>query len=530
MAKSDNTEYVSDDNTNTETINNSSTNLNEEPELSMDFLRQSLDITYKKDVKENTEDNLDKRDSEEKESENKKNNYEERNYKQESNKKENNKSAESHKNKNIKKEENNVNTHNKQNNENDNQNQNKENIVPLERENVVQSEKENEERLGKTQVIRNELDLENAEYVKVEQKPVVETRKEKKYVGYSTRFIGALISFLILILIGTLSWLNAFNYEEEASINYEEKSKLDYKVYLKPNEYYETEYLEKNLLYVASLIDRIKVDFTYLLSIDEATDIDFNYGIYAQLVIADESGNNNYFEKEYTLQEDKKIKMRNAISQSIVEEISIDYDYYNDLANNFRSSYGLETTSYLKVFLKINKVNGENTKFTLNDSNDLSITIPLSSRAINIKMDYKEINSKNNVVKEAEVNVKSYLLIVLSVISYIVAIVALIYIIRLLLLLRPRNSAYDKYIKKILTEYDRLVVETPTYPDTKKSNIIKIRKFEELLDVRDNLKLPIMYYNLVKHHKAYFYIKHYKDLYLLKVKASDIEKEAKKDK
>lgn len=183
MAKSDKTEYVSDDNVNADTINNSNTNLNEEPELSMDFLRQSLDITYKKDVKENAEDNLDKRDSEEKESENQKNNYEERNFKQESNKKENNQSAENHKNKNIKKEENNVNKNNKQNNEISNQNNQKENIVQIERENFVQSEKENEEQLGKTQIIRNELDLENAEYVKVEQKPIVETKKEKNILA-----------------------------------------------------------------------------------------------------------------------------------------------------------------------------------------------------------------------------------------------------------------------------------------------------------------------------------------------------------
>ena len=53
--------------------------------------------------------------------------------------------------------------------------------------------------------------------------------------------------------------------------------------------------------------------------------------------------------------------------------------------------------------------------------------------------------------------------------------------------------------------------------------MIKISKFEELLDVRDNLKLPIMYYVVTKHTKCCFYIKHNDDLYLLTIKSVDLE-------
>ena len=66
-------------------------------------------------------------------------------------------------------------------------------------------------------------------------------------------------------------------------------------------------------------------------------------------------------------------------------------------------------------------------------------------------------------------------------------------------------------------------METTTGIDYKNSSIIKIDKFNELLDVRDNLKLPIMYYNIVSHQKCYFYIKNDTDVYLLQLKASDME-------
>ena len=89
--------------------------------------------------------------------------------------------------------------------------------------------------------------------------------------------------------------------------------------------------------------------------------------------------------------------------------------------------------------------------------------------------------------------------------------------------MKDKKTSYDKYINKILNEYDRLIVESTTEPDIKHSNIIKLPNFRELLDVRDNLKLPIMYYVVVKYHKSYFYIKNNNDIYLLINKAADLD-------
>ena len=53
-------------------------------------------------------------------------------------------------------------------------------------------------------------------------------------------------------------------------------------------------------------------------------------------------------------------------------------------------------------------------------------------------------------------------------------------------------------------------------------NIIKINKFTELLDVRDNLHQPIMYYNVVAHQKCHLYILKDSNLYLLTLKDVDM--------
>jgi len=90
-------------------------------------------------------------------------------------------------------------------------------------------------------------------------------------------------------------------------------------------------------------------------------------------------------------------------------------------------------------------------------------------------------------------------------------------------MIKQKRNKYDKFVKKIITEYDRLIVETETKPRLENKEIIKIRKFEELLDARDNLKRPIMYHTVTKHQKCYFYIEKDNTIYLLIIKAVDLE-------
>lgn len=360
--------------------------------------------------------------------------------------------------------------------------------------------------------------------VEVTYVPEIKPLKKKAYIGYPTRIAINVLLLIATIAMWSLCLYEAIDYRSEKTITYTEKSNLDYRVYLKPNHTYDQPYLDKNMLYIASLIDNINIDFTYDFSIAEQSNIDFTYSIYGKLIIADESGQNTYFEKEYNLLEEQNVDLLNGKEKRISENISVNYDYYNDLANDFKMSYGVDTESYLKVSLKINKKSEEESDFSLNDSDELSLTIPLSEKSLDIKMDYNEINETNSIIAKSHVSIRDMKWIITAAIFFLLSIIYIIKLARLLSLLGTKKSNYDKYINRILVEYDRLVVETLSCPDLAEYNVVKIKRFEELLDVRDNLKLPIMYYNLIKHQKSYFYVKHGEDIYLLTVKAVDMEK------
>ena len=93
----------------------------------------------------------------------------------------------------------------------------------------------------------------------------------------------------------------------------------------------------------------------------------------------------------------------------------------------------------------------------------------------------------------------------------------------------PSKSEYDIYVSKMLREYDRFIINTKTGPIISKGDkVIEVDDFQELLDVRDNLKVPINYYNIVNHHKALFYLNKENLIYLYYVKANKFEEKVKK--
>ena len=150
------------------------------------------------------------------------------------------------------------------------------------------------------------------------------------------------------------------------------------------------------------------------------------------------------------------------------------------------------------------------------------VIIPLTQKSVNIELDYNEINNKSSLVSEDSIHIGNIIGIVVSVILTALSIMCMIKCMRLLRLLVVKKSKYDKYISKILKEYDRLIVECKTVINFDNYEIIKVNSFEELLDVRDNLKMPINYYIVAPHNKAYFYILS-TNVYLYVLKAVDLE-------
>jgi len=357
----------------------------------------------------------------------------------------------------------------------------------------------------------------------------VENKKSGFYYSYSMRLIITCFMFIGLLITGYIFMLKAFVLEEAREIKYSEHSNLDYKVNLRENNFYEEKYLPKDMVYVANLIDKIRIDFSYKFSIAEKIDLEFKYDLVGKLLIQDNALENTYFEKEYTLISEKSVPLKDGIEQKINESVDIDYVKYNELANSFKTSYGLNTKSRFVVYFRLKKKdsNSLGQKLLINDSSSgMIVSIPLSEKSVNITLDYKDINNDSKVLDNSRVIVDNIIYLIISIIAIILSLVFMVKFIRLISLGIVKRNKYDKYISKLLNEYDRLIVETTSPPiksDADKDKIINILKFTELLDVRDNLKLPIMYYVVAEHQKCHFYINSGDKIYLLTIKNVDLE-------
>ena len=340
--------------------------------------------------------------------------------------------------------------------------------------------------------------------------------KNNIYFRYKIRCI---LSFIFLLIsLATCIFLGCRTLEREKlkPINYKEINSIDYKVYLNDNEFYDKDYLDMNKAYVASLIKYIDINFNYKFNIEEITNMDFDYKIIGELVIENSNNSKRYFEKTYTLLDDKNIKLQNDNKIEIDENLQIDYDYYNKLVNNFRSTYGVDTNNYLNVYLEVISKTNDYLNYKIKETNKIPIKIPLSERAIEINFDSNDKEVLKQVIPTGKM-VFDFDYLMFTIVFLLISIIFFLELIKYLSLGFKRLTPYDKYVKKILKEYDRLIVEVKTKINLSKYNVLDVKEFSELLDVRDNLKVPIIYLNIIKHEEGIFYIKDNKDVYLLSV-------------
>lgn len=343
---------------------------------------------------------------------------------------------------------------------------------------------------------------------------------DRKYYGFGTRIYFYLVSLIILLFISSFFMLKAFNYTPAHTIDYSEKSNVDYKVYLKNNKFYEDEFLSKDRLYIASLINKIDINFDYDFFVNEKIDLNFDYEIVGKLLIQNEQKSSTYYEKDYVLLSKKNASLKDIKTNNIHESISIDYDYYNNLANSFKNEYKISPVSSLVVYFRVNK--NEDSFTNLNNNSVMEVEIPLSKQSVSISLDYKKINNDSKLLKKSEISLNSLFYLIISIIILIVILVILIRIIKLVRPFTNKKSKYEMFVNKILRQYDRVIVNSNEEADLSKEKV-KIKDFKELLDLRDMTKTPIKYY-VVNNEKCYFYMDYDNKIYIYILKKVDYDK------
>ena len=294
--------------------------------------------------------------------------------------------------------------------------------------------------------------------------------------------------------IGLVMIYNYYSLSKGHYINYVEDSNVDYVVCLKDNKFYENRCVEKGNQYVASLIDYIPANFNYKLDfLDGSIEYVYNYKIVAEFNVLDNDNDKVLYTKEEVIYTSEDKVSSSGIN--INYNLNIDYNKYNNLLSSFISVYDLsQTKNSLKVSMDVdikNKGNSNIDLTALNSSKATSITIPLTTKTVNVDISGTALGTDNNrlVIKPE----KNYVFVLVLGVIFVAAGIGLyVFISYINKKSRTVKEIYEDKIKKITLAYDSYIQKiTGDYP-IGASQICKVTSFKDMIEIKEASEKPLL--------------------------------------
>ncbi len=273
-------------------------------------------------------------------------------------------------------------------------------------------------------------------------------------------------------------------------ITYNENSNVDYKVYLKQKDFYKKEYLDKDKSYVASLINTISTNFKYNLSFSPKTKYKYSYRIAIEIDVEDEKDNSSI----YHVSEDlvTKTLSENVGDLEINEDLSANYSQYNNRISKFKDIYDLNNiVSKLNINLYVNIQDIENATKDLKERKVSSLTIPLTEKTVSVDIGDESIVNNNKQIDLVRTT-DSVWAISASILFFFVSIIYTMFLILYSRKTRTAQMIYEKEIKSIMSNYDSYIQKINGSYDIGTSQVLKIETFNDMLEIRDTLRQPIL--------------------------------------
>ena len=291
-----------------------------------------------------------------------------------------------------------------------------------------------------------------------------------------------------------------FEYEKATLMYKEEKKEIDYKVYYKKNDFFETEYLEKDKTYITSLIDHINVDFDYEIGFDHLIKGEYRYYVSAIIESKKTNAEKELFKKEYKLTDEVKKEIERATEYSIHENVNIDYNKYNNLLTSFKKTYSLSgTEGTLKIYLNIDSTI-EGNKIKKRISSKLLLQMPLTE--MTVEATFSRDNNADAQTLSEIINTESVKKYKTLGIIYIIGTVCSLLLFLFASKKKKDLNRYENLLKKTINTYDSIIVNIKKIPDLTGYREIYVDTFEELLDAHGEVRMPINYYKDIG--KSYF--------------------------
>ena len=325
-----------------------------------------------------------------------------------------------------------------------------------------------------------------------------EKKRREQHQAYRKKWIRIQLLTIALFAICFIFTLFAYNKsKEQIYIEYNEYSEVDYNVYLKDNEFYENNYLEKDQAYITTLIDNIVAEFNYKICLnDNNANFNYSYSIDAQLEIFDNEFKKPIYNPIEVLV-DKQIRtLENSNKLEIKDQVNIDYNKYTTKAENFIKAYDLSNVdSCLIVRMHINVISVcDKLEGNAADDYTISLTIPLTKKTTEVTFESSVPTAEKKMLacSNAAKHTKTY-----KTMAIIIAILEVLFVITLaafMFVTYDKHVDYSSKVAKILRNFKSYIQKINNEFDDKDYQILCVDTFNEMLDIRDTLQRPILFF------------------------------------
>lgn len=323
-------------------------------------------------------------------------------------------------------------------------------------------------------------------------------KMQKKKNKQDNTYVKILISIIIFIIFVFLL-SKSTNIVEKILVSYDIDSNIDYKVNLFPNDYIKSEYMEEGRTYISNLVSNINANFSYNIKSSKKFDSEYKYDIYAKATVNHNSTGKELWTETIMLAENIDVSVVDKDTITISNSVILPYNQLNTKVKMFKDQYNIPITSYvdLVLVLKDSKTNKEVS------------TTGLSMDLFEDVFEVKENHTGKFVDRVTENSEPNKNIIIFESIGAGVAFIYTAYLIYTSINSSiVRKSYYSKAIYKILRNYGDIVAECVKPVDLSNLKVIDVKNFDQMLDVEEELRIPIMFYETIKNEEGWFVLVH----------------------
>lgn len=350
-----------------------------------------------------------------------------------------------------------------------------------------------------------------------------ESERDRRMIAIVFSLVFAIISSILLYT----SYKVVDPVENESLFVYRTDKNVNYRVQLSQNTYIQSNPQEMGKLYIARLVQSIPATMRYQYHSTDQADLDYTYRIDAAIhasykTSSDSEEQKQVWVKRYTVADEQKNQVAGKNNVTIEEDINIDYQKYRGEVERFQKEMGLSVDAVLQVDMIVEMSGTTTTGEQFRDAETVSFKVPLNKDVFGITI--PESNNREKTIEQNQEHTTPVNSVIFTI-GIVTSAIAVLWIVILVveLLNGPRKPAFKRYLDKILSEYDDIIVETLTPIKKVNYTVINVKNMNEMVDLEQELRIPILYYYNEITQEATFTIIKDKMLYLYQLDRYDLD-------